>query len=105
MIIGDVIGSVTAPEQLPSLKAHRLLVVKRAALHGHEGFADYEVALDLVGAGPGSRVLMVSGSAARIDPETRTVSTDLSIVAIVDSIDINDSTPVRAVTRMRSATS
>lgn len=102
MLIGDVVGSVTAPELVSSLKSQRLLVVKRAALNGHAD-GPFEVAVDLVGAGPGTRVLMVSGSAARLSPETRAVSTDLAIVAIVDSVDLTEGVPLRAVVTTRSA--
>ncbi|WP_372940168.1 EutN/CcmL family microcompartment protein [Mycolicibacterium sp.] len=104
MLIGDVVGTVTAPEQVSSLRSQRLLVVKRAQLTGNEE-ASYEVAVDLVGAGPGTRVLMVAGSAARLAPETRTVATDLAIVAIVDSVDLTEGLSVRAALTNRSAKS
>lgn len=90
MQLGDVLGSVTAPEQVSSLRSHRLLVVQRVGLTGAADATSCEVAVDLVGAGPGDRVLIASGSAARLAPETRTVATDLAVVAIVDSVDITE---------------
>lgn len=90
MIIAEVLGSVTAPQQVSNLQTHRLLVIRRLDLRdaaaGMEGVP--EVAVDLVGAGPGSRVLVATGSAARLTDETRAVTTDLTIVAIIDSIDL-----------------
>lgn len=101
MLIGDVVGSVTAPEQVPSLRSQRLLVVRRAGFNDDQD-GPYEVAVDLVGAGPGTRVLMVSGSAARMAPETRSIATDLTIVAIVDSVDLTDGIEPHAVVTIRT---
>lgn len=102
MNLGDVLGSVTAPEQVPSLRSHRLLVVQRVGLSGAADATACEVAVDLVGAGPGDRVLLAAGSAARLAPETRTVATDLTIVAIVDSVDITEGVMPRVSMTTRS---
>ncbi len=92
MLIAEVLGSVTAPQQVSSLKSHRLLVIRRLDISEEAGAnaAAPEVAVDLVGAGPGSRVLVATGSSARLTAETRAVVTDLTIVAIVDSIDLTE---------------
>jgi microcompartment protein CcmK/EutM len=44
------------------------------------------VAIDLIGAGDGDIVLVVHGSAARIDHGAGAVPTDAAVVAIVDSV-------------------
>ncbi|MEU0266780.1 EutN/CcmL family microcompartment protein [Nocardioides sp. NPDC006303] len=102
MQLGDVLGSVTAPEQVSSLRSHRLLVVQRVGIDRPTDTL-CEVAVDLVGAGPGDRVLLARGSAARLAPETRTVATDLAIVAIVDSVDVTEGLTARVSMTTRSA--
>jgi len=104
MLLADVLGTVTAPEQVPSLRSHRLLVVRRVDQGGPTERAS-EVAVDLVGAGPGDRVLLATGSAARLAPESRVVATDLAIVAIVDSIDVTEGLTPRVSVTSRSAAS
>jgi len=102
MQLADVLGSVTAPEQVPGLRSHRLLVVQRVDLAG-DADDDCEVAVDLVGVVPGDRVLMVTGSAARQAPGARTIPTDLAIVAIVDSVDLTEGVSPRVVVTTRTA--
>jgi microcompartment protein CcmK/EutM len=93
MELADVLGSVTATAKTESLLAHTLLVVQS---HDPAGSAPRpaEVAVDTVGAGPGDRVLIARGSAARQPPETRGAATDLTIVAIVDSVDLPHGTSI-----------
>ena len=70
--------------------------------------ANMETALNAVwdsGAGPGDRVLLATGSAARLAPESRVVATDLAIVAIVDSIDVTEGLTPRVSVTSRSAAS
>ena len=93
MEIAEVVGSVTATAKAESLASHKLLIVKP---QGAEASSDGSVAVDTVGAGPGDLVLVVRGSAARQAPATRSVVTDLAVVAIVDSVDIAVTNPARA---------
>jgi ethanolamine utilization protein EutN len=101
MLLADVMGTVTAPEQVASLRSHRLLVVRPIDLD-RDDTATPAVAVDTVGAGPGDRVLVATGSAARQLPETRATATDMAIVAIVDSIDLREIDEIRATTTTRS---
>ncbi len=87
MELADVLGSVTATAKTESLLGHKLLVVAPHDPAG-SGPRPAEVAVDTVGAGPGDRVLIARGSAARQPPETRAAATDLTIVAIVDAVDL-----------------
>ena len=102
MLMAEVLGSVTAPQVVTSLRSHRLLAVRRVDAHGG-GDALCEVAVDLVGAGPGDRVLLATGSAARLGSETRAVATDLTVVAIVDSVDLTEGVAPRVRVTTRSA--
>lgn len=70
--------STAKDERLVGLK----LMVVRPLGDGGEG--EPFVAVDTVGAGIGERVLVVTGSAARVAEKTREVPTDAAIVAIVD---------------------
>ncbi len=74
MEIGTVTGAVWATRKARQLAGHTLLVVRT-----DQG---KRVAADFVGAGPGDRVLLVSGSTARIYCEDSPV--DTAIVAILD---------------------
>jgi microcompartment protein CcmK/EutM len=86
MQLAEVLGSVTATIKTASLNGHRLVVVR--PLDVDKSAAAAEVAVDTVSAGPGDLVLVLSGSSARQVPETRVVATDLTVVAIVDAVDI-----------------
>jgi carbon dioxide concentrating mechanism protein CcmL len=87
MELADVLGSVTATVKADSLLQRKLLVVRPQDPVGADA-RPAEVAVDTVGAGPGDRVLIARGSAARQPPESRSVATDLTIVAIVDAVDL-----------------
>lgn len=74
MRIGTVTGAVWATRKAQRLRGPALLIV---TVNGGK-----LVAADLVGAGPGDRVLLAFGSAARQDfPEA---PVDAAIVAILD---------------------
>ena len=75
MKIGKVVGSVWATRKAQCLQGQTFLVVK----------ADGEeiVAADQVGAGPGDRVLLVTGTAA--GRFCMDAPVDAAVVAIVDS--------------------
>ncbi len=92
MELAHVLGSVTATAKTESLLSLTLLVVQPFDPAGSDAKAA-EVAVDTVGAGPGDRVLIVRGSAARQPPESRAAATDLTIVAIVDAVNLSDRTP------------
>lgn len=87
MKICTVIGHVWATKKEDSLAGLKLMVV--AEDHGKK---EISVAADLVGAGIGERVLVVSGSTARqaCGGETRMV--DSAITAIIDSVEIQKNT-------------
>ncbi len=65
MYIGRVTGNVVATVKHPFFQGHKLLLVARESLEGEVGAA-YDIALDLVQAGVGDRVLVLDeGSSAR----------------------------------------
>jgi carbon dioxide concentrating mechanism protein CcmL len=88
MQLARVLGSVTATAKTDSLRSHKLLVVQPQDPAGAPA-GPAHVAIDTVGAGAGDHVLIVRGSAARQPQETRAAATDLTIVAIVDAVDLS----------------
>jgi len=90
MYIGKVIGTVVATIKISHLESRKLLLVDQLDLKGQEtGY--YDIAVDVVQAGPGDTVLVIDeGNGARqilgIDPGAiRAV-----IVGVVDEIMISD---------------
>lgn len=88
MILGRVVGEITATIGHGFYTARKLLVVEKSAPSGAP-LGDYLIAVDTVGAGPGERVLVLDeGNGARqvlasADGPVRSV-----IVGIVDRVDV-----------------
>jgi microcompartment protein CcmK/EutM len=86
MYIGRVVGSVVSTVKISHLEGRRLLLVDHLDLEGRPD-GDYDIAVDVVQAGPGDTVLVIDeGNGARqvlgIDPgAVRAV-----IVGVVDEI-------------------
>ena len=90
MYIGKVIGTVVATIKISHLESRKLLLVDQLDLEGNEtGY--YDIAVDVVQAGPGDTVLVIDeGNGARqilgIDPgAVRAV-----IVGVVDEITVKE---------------
>lgn len=87
MVVCKVVGHVWATKKEESLSGMKLMVVKK---HG-EGKAlskDAFVAADVVGAGIGEQVLVVSGSTARKSFGSDDIPIDAAIVGIIDSLEV-----------------
>ncbi len=87
MIFAKVIGTVVSTVKDENLNGKRLLLCREA---DHEGnlLASYHVAVDAVGAGEGSFVLLSYGSSARMTEETKSAPVDAVIMALVDNVQI-----------------
>ncbi len=89
MYIGKVIGTVVSTIKISHLDGHKLLLVDQLDLQGSETGA-YDIAVDVVQAGPGDTVLVIDeGNGARqvlgIDPgAVRAV-----IVGVVDEVSLS----------------
>ena len=81
MVLGTVIGNVWCTKKLPGLTGQTFLLV---APEGHQG--PPLICADQSGAGPGDRVLVSTGSAARVAAGTQ-VPVDAAIVGIVDHVE------------------
>lgn len=87
MIVGLVIGHVWATKKEDSLSGMKLMLVKELPQTGGEG-AEL-VAADVVGAGIGEQVLVVSGSTARRALGRDDLAIDAAIVGIIDSLELD----------------
>ena len=87
MIICQVIGHVWATKKEESLSGLKLMVVKEVETDKTKG--ETFVAADVVGAGVGERVLVVSGSTARRALGKDDISIDSAIVGIIDTLEVD----------------
>ncbi|ARV60707.1 carbon dioxide concentrating mechanism protein CcmL [Nostocales cyanobacterium HT-58-2] len=89
MQIAKVRGTVVSTQKDPSLRGVKLLLLQLVDEEGRI-LPEYEVAADNVGAGVDEWVLMSRGSAARqvLGNEQRPV--DAAVVAIIDTVRIED---------------
>jgi microcompartment protein CcmK/EutM len=89
MVLGRIVGTVVATRKDPRLEGKKLLIVRLVSPQGKDE-AGYLVAVDTVGAGFREKVLVVSGSSARMAEGCKDRPIDASIVAIVDSIELDE---------------
>ncbi len=89
MIIARVIGTVVATRKDERLSGAKLLLVRPITLQG-EDESSYLVAIDTVGAGVREKVLVVSGSSARLAEGMKDRPVDAAIVGIIDTVEVAD---------------
>jgi len=83
MIVGVVVNSIWCTRKEDSLTGMKLLTVKLLDLQ-NSGNERIIVAVDLIGAGIGERVLITQGSSARKSLENDEAPIDSIIVGIID---------------------
>ena len=88
MILARVVGTVVATRKDPRLVSSKLLVAQLMDPHG-KAEGSYVVAVDTVDAGVGERVLIVSGSSARMASGLKDCPVDAAIVGIVDAVEVS----------------
>ena len=89
MMICKVIGNVWATKKEDALLGSKLMVVAQTNLFGENEAPDSFVAADMVSAGIGERVLVVSGSTARRALGGDNVPIDAAIVGIIDELEVD----------------
>ena len=87
MVLGKVVGTVVSTRKEDELSGLKFLLVKACDADG-KPTGSTVVAVDAVGAGVGEVVLYASGSSARQTKVTKDRPVDATIMAIVDSVDI-----------------
>jgi microcompartment protein CcmK/EutM len=86
MIIGRILGTVVSTQKDERLHGKKLLIVKPVNLDGSDQ-SSYVVAVDTVGAGFHERVILVSGSSARLAEGNKDCPVDAAIIGVIDSFD------------------
>jgi len=86
MILARVVGSITSTINHPFYDGRKLMVVEKTDAAGAP-LADYLIAVDTVGAGPGERVLVLDeGNGARQVLASSDAPVRSVIVGIVDDV-------------------
>lgn len=80
MIVGKVVGSVVSTRKNENLVGSKFMIVQPSGDEKSKRF----VAVDNVGAGIGERVLVATGSAARVGIGKENAPIDAAIVGIID---------------------
>ncbi len=90
MLVGTVVGNLWATKKDPSLVGLRFLVVRPFTTDGRES-AETLVAVDVLGAGIGERVLVVFGRAARhAIGRSHDIGFQTAIAAIIDTMELEE---------------
>ena len=88
MIIARILGTVVSTQKDARLEGKKLLIVKPLNVDGSDQ-SGYVVAVDTVGAGFHEKVLVVSGSSARMAEGNKDCPVDAAIIGVIDHIDQN----------------
>jgi microcompartment protein CcmK/EutM len=89
MLLGRVVGTVVATRKDERLLGSKLLVVRAIDPHGKDE-PTYMVAVDTVDAGGSDRVLVVTGSSARMASGLKDCPVDAAIVGVVDTVTLKE---------------
>lgn len=87
MIIARILGTVVSTQKDERLQGKKLLIVRPIDLDGKDQ-SGYTVAVDTVGAGFDEKVIVVSGSSARLAEGNKDCPVDAAIIGVVDSYDV-----------------
>ena len=91
MQLARVKGTDVSTNKAEKLNGLKLQLIKPIDIETWQEKGGLLVAIDAVGAGEGEVVMVVSGSSSRQTAVTAGKPVDLSIVAIIDSVDVNGS--------------
>jgi ethanolamine utilization protein EutN len=89
MILGRVVGTVVATRKDERLVGAKLLLVRHIDPRGKDEAA-HMVAVDTVDAGLNDRVLVVTGSSARMASGLKDQPVDAAIIGVVDTVEVKD---------------
>ena len=89
MVLGKVVGTLVSTQKEELIENTKLLLIEKISAKTHAGKGDFAIAVDSVGAGLDDTVLLVSGSSARMTAATDGKPCDLTIVGIVDQIEMS----------------
>jgi ethanolamine utilization protein EutN len=88
MLIARVTGTVVATRKHDRLVGSTIQIVQPLAADGRTPLGDAFIAVDAVGAGVDERVVVVTGSGARLAIDDDRAPVDATIVGIIDQVNI-----------------
>ena len=88
MRLAKVRGTVVSTVKESTLRGVKFLLVQFVSENG-DPLPDYDVAADVVGAGPGEWVLVTRGSGARQHEGYVNRPVDAAVIAIVDTVSLD----------------
>ncbi|MEO0758929.1 MAG: EutN/CcmL family microcompartment protein [Cyanobacteria bacterium J06648_16] len=88
MRLAKVRGTVVSTVKESTLRGVKFLLVQFVSESG-DPLPDYDVAADVVGAGPGEWVLVTQGSSARQHEGYNHRPVDAAVIAIVDTVSLD----------------
>ena len=86
MILCQVVGTAVSTRKDAQLQGAKLLVAVEVDTQGQSLEKGTMIVIDAVGAGRGDIVLVATGSAANLTPQTTHSPVDATAVAIVDTV-------------------
>jgi microcompartment protein CcmK/EutM len=89
VLLGRVVGTVVATRKDDRLVGAKLLVVRTTDPSGRDE-AGHMVAVDTVDAGHNDRVLVVTGSSARMASGLKDTPVDAAIIGVIDSVEMKE---------------
>ena len=89
MLLARVVGTVVTTRKDERLMGAKLLLVRSIDPHGKDEAA-HMVAVDTVDAGLQDRVLVVSGSSARMAAGLKDCPVDAAIVGVIDTVELSE---------------
>ena len=89
MLLGRVVGTVVATRKDERLMGAKLLLVRMVDPQGKDE-AGHLVAVDTVDAGFTDRVLIVTGSSARMAAGLKDTPVDAAIVGVIDTVEVKE---------------
>jgi ethanolamine utilization protein EutN len=89
VILGRVVGTVVATRKDDRLVGTKLLVVRTTDPSGKDE-TSHMVAVDTVDAGVSDRVLVVTGSSARMASGLKDTPVDAAIIGVIDSVEMKE---------------
>ncbi len=89
MVIGRVVGNLLATIKKPELEKFKLFVIEPENPRTHSKRPEYFAAIDLVGAGIGDQVIVLTGSQVQ-NAVSEKVPADAAIVGIIESINLEN---------------
>ncbi len=89
MFLGQVIGNIWATRKYEAIHGSKMMFIQPMN-SDYEKLGEPIVAIDTVGSGPGEYILYITASEAVIPLPVDFAPVDASIVAVVDSVNIDN---------------